>query len=266
MDLIHPHTKADVADALRDASEHGRRVLVVGGRTHMDKGNPVDVDAELWTTMLDAVIAYEPAEMIAVVEAGMRVGELQRLLAQSGQEWPCDAPADSTVGGVIAAGVCSPRRLRTGSIRDTVLEMELVTGDGRLIKSGARTVKSVTGYQIHKLAAGSLGTLAVIVQVALKLRPVAAARHTIRVPGGLEAAGRLLVRSPVSRRSSRHPMWSRSAWKVGPKKSRHRPKRLGAWPLCSTSPKTRPSRASGRGMKRPWSLRRRFRRRSSPSS
>ncbi len=198
MDLIHPHAKADVADALADASHRGQRVLVVGGRSHIDKGNPVDVDAELWTTMLDAVIAYEPAEMIAVVEAGIRVGELQRVLAGGGQEWPCDAPAEATVGGVIAAGVCSPRRLRTGSIRDTVLEMQLVTGDGRLIKSGARTVKNVTGYEIHKLAAGSLGTLGVIVQVALKLRPLPAARRTIRVPGGLEAAGRLLDAVPAA--------------------------------------------------------------------
>lgn len=196
MDLIHPHAKADVAEALHDASEHGRRVLVVGGRTHMDKGNPVEVDAELWTTMLDRMIAYDPAEMIAVVEAGMRIGELQRLLAEGGQEWPCDAPADATVGGVIAAGVSSPRRLRVGAIRDTVLEMELVTGDGRLIKSGARTVKNVTGYEIHKLAANSLGTLGVIVQVALKLRPLPASRRTIRVPGGLEAALRLLYAVP----------------------------------------------------------------------
>ncbi len=196
MDLIHPHTKADVAEALRDASEHGARVLLVGGRQHMDKGNPVETDAELWTTMLDGVITYEPAEMIAVVEAGLRVGSLRLLLAESGQEWPCDAPDEATVGGAIAAGVNSPRRLRVGAIRDTVLEMELVTGDGRLIKSGARTVKNVTGYEIHKLAAGSLGTLGVIVQVALKLRPLPVVRRTIRVPGGIEAANRLLHAVP----------------------------------------------------------------------
>ena len=196
MDLIHPHTKGDVADVLRDASARGRPLLVVGGRTHMDKGNPVEVDGELWTTMLDEIVAYEPAEMIAVVEAGVRVGDLQRLLAENGQEWPSDAPAEATVGGVIASGASSPRRLRVGAIRDTVLEMELVTGDGRLIKSGARTVKNVTGYEIHKLAAGSLGTLGVIVQVALRLRPLPAARRTIRIPGGFEAARRSLDEVP----------------------------------------------------------------------
>src|SRR6266508_3472121 len=156
VDLIHPMDKVEVAEALRQATADGRRLLVVGGRTHIDKGEPCAVDAE-------------PAEMIAVVEGGMRVGELDRILADGAQEWPSDAPTSATVGGVIAAAVTSPRRLRMGPIRDTVIEMEVVTGDGRLVRSGARTVKSVTGYDLHKLMTGSLGTLGVIVQVALKV-------------------------------------------------------------------------------------------------
>ena len=192
MDLIHPHTKADVADAFREATAHGTRVLIVGGRTHMDRGNPCEVDAEMWITQLDHVIAYEPAEMLAVVEAGMRCGELAALLAENGQEWPVDAPPDATVGGVIAAGVSSPRRSRVGHIRDTVVEMELVTGDGRLIHSGARTVKNVTGYDVHRLLTGSLGTLGAIVQVGVKVRPLPETALTLRGEGpGMEIAGRL---------------------------------------------------------------------------
>jgi len=172
VDLIHPSTKADVTEVLRRANAERTRVLVVGGRRHIDKGNPTEVDAELWTTQLDRLVVYEPAEMIAVVEAGMRVGELARILREGNQEWPVDVPAEATVGGVIAAGMNSSRRLRVGAVRDTVIEAELVTGDGRAIRSGARTVKNVTGYDLHKLVVGSLGTLAVIVQVALKLRPL----------------------------------------------------------------------------------------------
>ena len=159
MDLIHPHSKHDVVEALQAASAHRQRVSIVGGRTHVGKGNPYEADAELWTTMLDEVASYEPAEMLAVVEAGMRVGELQARLADGRQEWPVDAPYDATVGGVIAAGASSFRRLRVGHVRDTVVELELVTGDGRLVRSGARTVKNVTGYDVHRLATGSLGTL-----------------------------------------------------------------------------------------------------------
>ena len=196
MDLIHPGSKAEVASALRAASNESRRLLLVGGRTHMDRGNPCEVDAELWTTQLDRVIEYDPAEMLVVAEAGIRVGELQRILGDGGQEWPVDAPPDATVGGVIAAGVSSPRRLRVGHIRDTIVELELVTGDGRAIRSGARTVKNVTGYDIHRLVTGSLGTLGAIVQVALKVRPLPEARRTLVYAGeGGLTLGRGLLRA-----------------------------------------------------------------------
>ena len=173
-------------------------MLVVGGGRHLDKGNPSDVDGELWTTQLDALVAYEPAEMIAVVEAGMRVGTLRSLLADGGQEWPADAPDAATVGGVIASSASSPRRLKFGPLRDTVLEAEVVTGDGRFVRSGARTVKNVTGYDVHKLLVGSLGTLGVIAQVALKVRPLPQGRRTLRFQGDLTMATALLDAVPAA--------------------------------------------------------------------
>jgi glycolate dehydrogenase FAD-binding subunit len=191
--MFHPASTAELVDVVRRANEDDRRLLVVGGRRHIDRGNPCDVDGELWTTQLDRLIAYEPAEMIAVVEAGMRVGDLERALLEGGQEWPVDAPADATVGGVIASAASSPRRLEVGAVRDTVLEAEVVTGDGRLIRSGARTVKNVTGYDLHKLVAGSLGTLGVIAQVALKVRPLPRAARTLRFDGGAVDLARSLL-------------------------------------------------------------------------
>jgi len=200
VDLIHPASKTELASALRVAGDEGRSIRLVGGRTHMDRTAPREVDAELWTTQLDRTIAYDPAEMIAVVEAGMRVGELQRILGEGQQEWPVDAPADATVGGVIAAGVSSPRRLRVGHVRDTVVELELVTGDGRAVRSGARTVKNVTGFDIHRLATGSLGSLGAIVQVALKVRPLPESRRTLvhTGEGGLDLGRRLLDGVPAA--------------------------------------------------------------------
>jgi glycolate oxidase FAD binding subunit len=198
MDLIHPQTKPDVVEAIRRANADERHLLVVGGRRHADKGNTPRVDAELWTTQLDRLVAYEPAEMIAVVEAGMRVGELRRVLDEGGQEWPADAPEDATVGGIVASGASSPRRLKVGALRDTVLEAEIVTGDGRAVRSGARTVKNVTGYDLHKLVAGSLGTLGVIVQLALKVRPLPEARRTVRFEGGFATASAVLAAVPAA--------------------------------------------------------------------
>lgn len=198
MDLIHPDTAADLRDAVRGANADRRRLLVVGGRHHIDKGNPTEVDAELWTTQLDRVVSYEPAEMIVVVEGGVRLGELRQVLAEGGQEWPIDAPDGATVGGVIAAAPSSPRRLKVGAVRDSVLETEVVTGDGRLVRSGARTVKQVSGYPIHKLLTGSLGTLGVILQAALKLRPLPEVRRTLRFDGDLGTAEALLSVVPAA--------------------------------------------------------------------
>ncbi len=199
MTTLHPSSTSDVTDALRAATADRVRVLPVGGRQHMERGLACEVDAELWTTQLDDVVAYDPAEMLAVVGAGMRIRDLGALLSPARQEWAVDAPDDATVGGVIAAGVSSPRRLRVGHVRDTVTELELVTGDGRLIRSGARTVKNVTGYDVHRLATGSLGTLGIIVQVAVKVRPLPQAVITLRSPGdGLALGAQLLGALPAA--------------------------------------------------------------------
>ncbi len=198
MDLIHPNDESGVVEAMRAATTNGTRVSVVGGRRHHDAGDRAEVGAELWTTALDRVVAYDPAEMLCVVESGMRLGDLRRLLADGGQEWPVDEPDDATVGGVIAADVPLPRQLRVGCLRDTVVEMVFVTGDGRRIRSGARTVKNVTGYDLHRLLTGSRGTLGVITQVALKVRPLPkAAKTLVTREGGIELAARLLEAVPL---------------------------------------------------------------------
>ncbi len=178
--LLAPRSVEEVAGVLAEARGAGRRLLVVGGRTHLDKGNPSPVDAELSVAALDRLVEWNPAEMLAVVGAGMPCGRLDELLAEHGQEWPVDAPAAATVGGVIAAAASSPRRLRVGPVRDLVLEVELVSGAGRRIRAGGRTVKNVSGYDLCRLVTGSLGTLGVLTQVALKLRPRPAARRTVR--------------------------------------------------------------------------------------
>jgi glycolate oxidase FAD binding subunit len=198
VDLIHPHTTVDVADAMRAASADGTRVLVIGGRHHIDGGSAPEADAELWTTLLDRAIAYDPAEMLCVVEAGMRLADLRKMLAEGGQEWPVDEHDDATVGGAIAADVPLPRQLRVGQLRDTVVEMEFVTGDGRRIRSGARTVKNVTGYDLHRLLTGSRGSLGVIAQVALKLRPLPKVAQTLVTrEGGVALAQRILEAVPL---------------------------------------------------------------------
>lgn len=193
MDLIYPERVSEVVGALGDARDRGRRLRIVGGRRHIARAGATTADAELWTTSLDGVVAYDPAEMLVVVRAGTRLEALRTTLGEHGQEWPCDEPGDATVGGVIAAAIDPIRRVRTGLLRDSVVEMQIVLGDGQVVTSGARVVKSVAGFDVHRLLTGSLGTLGVITQVALKVRPLPRAAVTLVTgEGGLGLGARLL--------------------------------------------------------------------------
>ena len=217
MDLIHPRTVADVAEALRDARRSTAcRVLVVGGRRHSTRG----------TRPRSTPSSGRPSSTRSWPTIRRRCSSSCRRACGAacsptcspthGQEWPADAPADATVGGVIASGSSSTRRMRVGALRDTVVEMELVTGDGRVVHSGARTVKNVTGYDVHRLATGSLGTSGVITQVALKVRPVPErSRHARRA--GVAPLATAIARPGTARRParSRPPRPSRCASRAG---------------------------------------------------
>ncbi|HUY97394.1 MAG TPA: FAD-binding protein [Verrucomicrobiae bacterium] len=196
--LTTPADPNAVAVCLRAASAAGERVLVVGGATQLDRADPAPIDRLLSTRALNRVVAYEPAEMIAVVEAGCTIRDLRLLLAPHGQEWPVDAPDEATVGGVIATGAAVPRQLGVGPVRDSVLEVDCITGDGRALHTGGRTVKNVSGYGLPRLLVGSLGTLAVIVQAAVKLRPAPRARRTVTAAGGLLVAEGWLRSVPLA--------------------------------------------------------------------
>lgn len=163
-------------------------VLLWGGGTHQGIGGHVSPDVVVATAGLDRVVAWEPEDLTVVVEAGVRVGDLEELLAEKGQTavLPETAP-DATVGGVVAAGLSGYRRARYGPTRDRVLEVTLVTGDGRVVTGGGRVVKNVSGYDLPRLATGSLGGLGLVARVCLKLWPVPPLRFTISGVGPEDA-------------------------------------------------------------------------------
>ena len=186
MDLS-PDSIDAVAAILAEASAAHRPLAPVGGGTRSRRG-AVGVPAEpLSLAGLDALVEYEPADLTVTVGGGMPVRRLAALLAEQGQCWPqADVREGSTVGGVLAAGASARSRLRHGAVRDSLLEVVLVTGDGRVIKGGARTVKAVSGYDLPRLAVGSLGTLGVVVQATLKLWPLPEARAWFAAEGSVE--------------------------------------------------------------------------------
>ncbi|MBX3444362.1 MAG: FAD-binding oxidoreductase [Planctomyces sp.] len=170
-----PSSAAELARFLADnAAGPHRAMLPVGGRTAIRYGLPLTGPATLIpTTSLDAVADYPARDMTITVGAGIRVAELEQLLAAEGQRLPIDIPdaTRATLGGAIATNTSGLGRFGHGTFRDYVIGVSAVDGQGRAFSGGGRVVKNVAGYDLCKLLVGSLGTLAVVTEVTLKLRP-----------------------------------------------------------------------------------------------
>ncbi|HXC32414.1 MAG TPA: FAD-binding oxidoreductase [Verrucomicrobiae bacterium] len=173
--VVQPAEPAQIADILRFAAEQRLAVIPTGGCTKLAIGaKPARYDIALDLSRLNRVLAYDPKDLTLGVEPGVRVEDLLRALAKEKQFLPLAVPfADrATIGGVAAANSSSPLRHAYGGARDFCLGMEFVTGEGTPAKSGGRVVKNVTGYDLHKLLIGSLGTLAVITRVNFRTFPL----------------------------------------------------------------------------------------------
>ncbi len=147
-------------------------LVPLGALTQTYFGNPLRAaDCALNLTRLSRITEYNPADLTIHVEAGVTLEQLQRALLENNQFLPLDpwnGPA-ATIGGIAAVNAQGPYRA-AGTIRDWIIGMKVVEIDGRISKAGGRVVKNVTGYDLQKLYTGSLGTLAIIVEISLKLR------------------------------------------------------------------------------------------------
>ena len=149
--------------------------MPVGGRTALHYGySPPSNIKTVSTSLLTQVIDYPARDMTITVEAGVRLEELARLLEAEQQQLPVDiAQAHrATLGGCVATATSGPRRFAYGTLRDYVIGVTAIDAHGRQFHSGGRVVKNVAGYDLCKLLVGSLGTLAIITQLTLKLKPM----------------------------------------------------------------------------------------------
>lgn len=168
-------TSAEVGERVREASQKGQAVYPLGGRTHLGIGMPPSKPGiALDLSGLKQVIDYPARDMTITLQAGITVAELQRMLAQENQRLPIDVPAPerATLGGIIAVNASGPRRLSSGTLRDYIIGITTINDEGQETKAGGRVVKNVAGYDICKLHVGALGTLGIVTQVTLKLRPL----------------------------------------------------------------------------------------------
>jgi glycolate oxidase FAD binding subunit len=200
--VVRPASVPEIGDIVRRAAADGLGLYPLGGRTMLDLGLPptrpgLGVDL----TALADVIDYPARDMTVTVRAGITLAALQNLLATEKQRLPVDVPqADrATLGGALAANVSGPRRHGFGTLRDFVIGISTFNDEGQETKAGGRVVKNVAGYDLCKLHVGALGTLGIISQVTLKVRPIPEATALLTL--GCEASdlGPLLDRLHTSR-------------------------------------------------------------------
>src|SRR5689334_12087407 len=147
-----------------------------GGRVSIDRDGG---DVVLSTARLNRVLEYEPGDLTAIVEAGLRLSELQTALEPHGQMLALDPPGDPTIGACLAGDLSGPRRHRYGAMRDLVIGVTIVLPGGLIASSGGKVVKNVAGYDLSKLFSGSRGRLGLVARVALRLHPRPAAEATV---------------------------------------------------------------------------------------
>jgi glycolate oxidase FAD binding subunit len=193
--VVRPRDEAGCALLLRTASLEGWRVRIEGAGTWMPPDPTVDL--AIGTARLAALGPVSATDLVATAQTGIRWDALRSGLADAGAWLAHDAPGgDRTLGSLLATGSAGPLRAGYGMLRDHVLGLTLVTGDGRVARVGGRVVKNVAGYDLAKLAVGSFGAFGVITSVHLRLRTVPRADLTLEAAGGrdglIEAARSVL--------------------------------------------------------------------------
>lgn len=176
-------------DRVLDAQVH-KTALCIRGHGSKDFYGEAPLGERLSTLDLRGISSYEPTELVVTVRAGTPLVELEAALAEKGQCLPFEPPRfggkdaalarSGTVGGMVAAGLAGPSRAAVGSVRDHVLGLTLLNGRGEVLSFGGQVIKNVAGYDVSRLMAGALGTLGLILEVSLKVLPMARATTTLR--------------------------------------------------------------------------------------
>src|SRR5258706_3443890 len=172
---IRPAAEWEVTTLISDAAARGKPLEILGAGTKRAVGRAFQIAAAVSTSSLRGITLYEPAELVMSARTGTPLDEIEKELAKRGQMLPFEPidlgpvlgspPKRGSIGGVFATNLAGARRISSGAPRDHVIGLRAITGKGELMKSGGRVMKNVTGYDIARGLAGSLGTLDVIPEV-----------------------------------------------------------------------------------------------------
>ena len=188
---------AEITDRVREATVRRTPLRIVGGDTKRFLGREA-AGAALPTTGHMGIVSYDPAELVITARGGTPLREIEAALAEHGQRLPFEPPSfgdAATVGGTVACGLAGPARAASGPLRDYVLGVRVLSGDGRALRFGGEVMKNVAGYDVARTMAGAFGSLGVLLDVSLKLLPCPPATRSLSLeldaPAALAELGRL---------------------------------------------------------------------------
>ena len=191
--------ESEVREAVAWAAADGDALRILGHGTKATLGRPVASVRRLDLSALSGVTLYEPEELVLRARAGTPIATIAHALSAHGQMLPFE-PRDlgallgegnrgPTLGGIVSTNLSGPRRFKQGAVRDFVLGLTAINGQGEIFRSGGRVMKNVTGYDLPKLLTGAYGTLGVITDITLKILPAPEAEETILAAGLDDRAG-----------------------------------------------------------------------------
>ncbi len=186
---VMPGSIAEVCEAMKLASSESWTTMPAGAMTWLGVDAALNAtDIIVSTRRLNHIIEHEPADLVAITQAGVTLKDFNAQLSFKGQWLPIDPPDEgsATIGGIVGTGLGGAQQLGYGPPRRHVIGMKVVMADGSLVKAGSRVVKNVAGYDMCKLFTGSYGTLGTIVEVNFKLRPLPFTTRTVLFAGRLE--------------------------------------------------------------------------------
>jgi glycolate oxidase FAD binding subunit len=200
---VQPATVAEAAALLARCGRDGQPVRPAGARSRIGWGGrdrePV---LELGCANLDRIVAHNPGDLTAVLEAGTPLAVAQQAFHGAGQWLALDPPDPAgTIGGLVATADSGPSRHRYGGARDLVIGITVALSDGTVASAGGQVIKNVAGYDLGKLFTGSFGTLGLIVSVTVRLHPLpdrtATLAATTSDPRLLSRVALTLARAPL---------------------------------------------------------------------
>jgi glycolate dehydrogenase FAD-binding subunit len=170
--VVEPASAPEVAQIVRKCEADRITLAPIGAARTLARLRTIPVALGISLTRMSQVVAYEPEDLTVVAQAGITLAGLNARLGANRQRLPIDPPAAATLGAIVGAARAGPLRISEGLVRDLLIGIQFVGHGGRIARAGGRVVKNVAGYDLMKVLTGSFGTLGVVTEMALKIRPI----------------------------------------------------------------------------------------------